>query len=271
VVGGDGDLAAGAYEPAPDRVRGHLLVAGEALAEVVGGGPGGQGGIEVDVERDRRAERVEVEAADLLGEALLDPHPFRVPADDLFRRALAVVGEDQCRVLVPESPDRDLAQRDWAAAHGDVLLVDLRLVVGTAPVKGDRCLPGLLSLGARRVGVEQVSGLGVLHEERQDRLGPLRAPWNVVILERDIVAEVHDRVEVQIEIGAAGLSRVGHRGRQGGQQLLVVGAGQAVAVAPQAAGFRQRLEPREHGERRIDTHVIDMADATPSDRFQREE
>ena len=65
------------------------LVAGEALAEVVigGGGPDGQGGVEVDVQRDGGGERVEVEAADLLGEALLDPHPFGVPADDLFRRA----------------------------------------------------------------------------------------------------------------------------------------------------------------------------------------
>ena len=92
-----------------------------------------------------------------------------------------------------------------------------------------------------------------------------------MILERDVVSEVHDRVEVQVEIGAASLPRLGHRPRQPGQQLLVVGAGQAVAVAPQTAGLRQRFEPRERGERRVDTDIIDMTDTPPSDRFQREQ
>ena len=87
------------------------LVAGEVLAEVVvgGGGPDGEGGVEVDVERDGGAERVEVEAADRFGEALLDRHPFGVPADDLLRRRGPVVGEDQGRVLVPEAAHGDLA------------------------------------------------------------------------------------------------------------------------------------------------------------------
>ncbi|MHB8660201.1 MAG: hypothetical protein ACYC91_20140 [Solirubrobacteraceae bacterium] len=81
------------------------------MAEVVigGGGPDGQGGVKVDVQRDGAAERVVVEAADLLREALLDPHPFGVPADDLLRWGGPVVGEDQLRMVVPEPADRDLA------------------------------------------------------------------------------------------------------------------------------------------------------------------
>jgi len=92
-----------------------------------------------------------------------------------------------------------------------------------------------------------------------------------VALERDVVSEVHDRVEVQIEIGAAGLPRLGHRSGQPREQLLVVGAGEPVAVAPQRAGLRQRFEPRERGERGVNADVIDMADATAADRFQREQ
>ena len=52
-------------------------------------------------------------------------------------------------MVVPESADRDLAQRDRAAADGDVLFVDLRFVVGAAPVKGDRCP---LTVGQRLEG-----------------------------------------------------------------------------------------------------------------------
>jgi len=80
-----------------------------------------------------------VEAADLFGEALLDPHSFRVAGDDLLRRAGPVVGEDQRWVIVPESADRDLAQRDRAATNRDVLLVDVGFVVGAASVEGDLC------------------------------------------------------------------------------------------------------------------------------------
>jgi hypothetical protein len=55
-------------------------VAGQAAAQGVTGGlrPHGQGGVQVDVERDRAGERVQVEGADLLGQALLDPHALGV-------------------------------------------------------------------------------------------------------------------------------------------------------------------------------------------------
>ena len=55
LVGFDRDLAAGADEAPPDRVGScDAFVAGEAVAEVVGGGgsPDGEGGLEVDVQRD---------------------------------------------------------------------------------------------------------------------------------------------------------------------------------------------------------------------------
>jgi hypothetical protein len=78
-------------------------------------------------------------------------------------------------------------------------------------------LAGLVGFRARRVGVEQVRAFAVVHEEGEHRLGPLRAAGNVVALERDVVTEVHDRVEVQIKIGAAGLPRLDHRASQSGQ------------------------------------------------------
>ena len=92
-----------------------------------------------------------------------------------------------------------------------------------------------------------------------------------MVLERDVVPEVHDRVEVQIEISAAGLPRPGHRPGQPGEQLLVIGAREAVAVAAQTAGFRQRFQASERRERRIDTDIIDMTDTPASDRFERQQ
>ena len=38
-----------------------------------------------------------------------DEHPFGVTPNDLLRGAGPIVGEDQRRVLVPKSADRDLA------------------------------------------------------------------------------------------------------------------------------------------------------------------
>jgi len=99
-------------------------------------------------------------------------------------------------------------------------------------------LPGLVGLGARGVGVEQVAGFAVLDEERQDGFGALRTPRDVVRFQGDVVTEVHDRVEVQIEVGTAGLPGLDHRPGQFGQQRLVVRAREPVAVAAQRAGFR---------------------------------
>jgi len=78
------------------------LVAGQAATESVvsGLGPDRQGGVEVDVERHRGAESVEVEAADALGETLLDGHPLGVAVDQPARGRSGVVGEDQGGLVV---------------------------------------------------------------------------------------------------------------------------------------------------------------------------
>ncbi len=160
---------------------------------------------------------------------------------------------------MPESADGDLAQRDGAAADGDVLLVDLGFAVraaslerdlgplavgepfqlggeaGGAGAQGDECqiggmqlgqagaggdfavedeqfgrvagrglpvpcerdhLAGLVGLGARGVGVDEVVGLPVVGEEREDRLGALRATRDVMCLQRNVLTEMHDRVDI---------------------------------------------------------------------------
>jgi hypothetical protein len=99
-------------------------------------------------------------------------------------------------------------------AGGDLGVEDQQLwrVAGRVlPVACERhhlaCLVGFAAGG---VCVDEAACLPVVGEERQHRLGALRAPRDVVGLQRDVVAEVHDRVEVQIEVGAAGLAGLGH-------------------------------------------------------------
>ena len=127
------------------------------------------------------------------------------------------------------------AGRDLGVEHEQCWWLTGRVL----PVARERNrLRGLVSFRAGGVGVDEVAGLAVLGEERQHRLGPLRTPRNVVGFQGDVVAEVHDRVEVQIEIGVVGLPGPGHRPGQTGQQLLIVGAREPVAVAPQRTGLR---------------------------------
>jgi hypothetical protein len=75
-------------------------------------------------------------------------------------------------------------------------------------------LERLARLGEVGVGVEQVVGRGVLGEEAQDRAGALGALDDVVLLERGVLAPVHDRVEVEVEVGALDQPRPHHRGVQ---------------------------------------------------------
>jgi len=62
-----------------------------------------------------------------------------------------------------------------------------------------------------------------------------------------------------------------HRSGQGGQQRLVVAALEAVAVGAQRAGLRQALKAGERRQGGINANVIDVADATPADRLERQQ
>ena len=70
----------------PDGVGGGGLVsvqvAGEEAVEVAG--DDGQGGVEVDVERDAAGERVEVEPGDVGVELVFDLHAFGVAGEQVF-------------------------------------------------------------------------------------------------------------------------------------------------------------------------------------------
>jgi len=87
----------------------------------------------------------------------------------------------------------------------------------------------------------------------------------------DIVAEVHDRVEVQIKVLAGALPGLSHRACEAGEQRLVVRALKAVGVAAQRRRFGQRLKTGERGERGVGADVVDVADAAPADRFERQQ
>ncbi len=126
------DLAAGGHKAAPDGVGGGGVVAGQAAAQGVVGGlrPDGQGGVQVDVEGHGRGERVEVEGADLLGQALFDGHALGVAADQLGGLGGVVVGEDQGGLVMAQAADGELAQPDRAAPHPHQVVVDLGVTVG---------------------------------------------------------------------------------------------------------------------------------------------
>lgn len=132
-------------------------------------------------------------------------------------------------------------------------------------------LAGLVGLRARGVGVDEVARLAVVGEERQHGFGALRAPRDVVGLQGDVVAEVHDRVEVQIEVSARALAGLGHRACEAGEQRLVVRAREAVAVGAQRAGLGQRLQAGERGECWVGADIVDVADAAPADRLERQQ
>lgn len=75
------------------------------------------------------------------------------------------------------------------------------------PGEGERFLLGV-GLGDRGIRVDEVVGAGVLGEEGEHGLDALGTAWYVVLLEGDVVAEVHDGVEVQIEAVAFDLAGV---------------------------------------------------------------
>jgi hypothetical protein len=150
-----------------------------------------------------------------------------------------------------EEADAGLVQLEQPGAGGDLGVEHQQLgqlAGGRLPVARERHdLAGLAGLGAGGVGVDEVVGLAVLGEEGQHALGALAAAGHVVGLQGDVVAVVHDRVEVQVELGAACLPSAQHRGAEGGQQALVVAAREPVGVGAQRGRLGQRLQAGEGG------------------------
>ncbi len=114
-------------------------------------------------------------------------------------------------------------------------------------VAGSR-LAGLVGLGQVGVGVDEVAGLAVVGEEGEHRLGALAAAGHVVGLQGHVVAVVHDRVEVQVEVGPGGLPGADHRRAERGEQALVVAAGEPVGVGAQRGRLGQGFQAGEGGQ-----------------------
>lgn len=98
------DEPAGVEEAPLEGVGGGGGVAGaEASAErgADRSGEHGEHNIEVDVERDRRGEGVEVEGPDGLGESLLDRHAAGIALDELLGGGAHVVGDHMVGVSRP--------------------------------------------------------------------------------------------------------------------------------------------------------------------------
>ncbi len=107
---------------------------------------------------------------------------------------------------------------------GDLLVHDQHAGVvagGGFPVVAERDhLAGLAGFGKVGVGVDEVVGAGVLGEEGQHGAGALGSGGHVVLLQRGVVAPVHDGVEVQVEDrvlggGEPGVDHLWCRGRPG--------------------------------------------------------
>jgi hypothetical protein len=147
-----------------------------------------------------------------------------------------------------------------------------QLAGGRLPVAHERHdLAGLACLGEVGVGVDEIASHPVVGEEGEHRLGALGAAGHVVGLKGHIVAVVHDRVEVQVELAACSLPGCDHGRAEGGQQALVMRSGEPVGVGAQRGRLGQRLQAGEGGQGGVGGHVIDVGDATPPDGFERQQ
>ncbi len=139
-VRGDVQGAGGVQEVPPDGVGGGAFVAwqlaGEQPVEVAG--DDGEGGVQVDVERDAGGQRVEAEAGDAGIQLVLDEHPLGVPGEQVFGRGgiLQVVGDEQGGLVAADVADGDLADRRADALESDHVFVQMRVAVAAGAVDG---------------------------------------------------------------------------------------------------------------------------------------
>jgi len=147
---GDGDAlvvcgnrhAGGAIkEPTGDLARLGTLVAAQGLRKLAvdAACDDGEQHVEVDVERDRRREGVEVEETDGIGETVLDQHSPRVARDDRLERRRGVVGEQDGRLIVSEIANEELTQCSLVAGQLYALVEDAwRVELAVRNIEFDR-------------------------------------------------------------------------------------------------------------------------------------
>jgi hypothetical protein len=150
---------------AEDLARLSILIAAHAAGHdaIEAAGQNQKGHVEIHLKADRRGERIDVEEADRIGKRILDEHALGVAQDQVPRRGLSVVGEQNRRLVMAEILDEELA----AGAFSQTNLLFEDLWVAVFPI-GDIEIDGAL-----RHGVEvEVEGLA-----RKDRFsGHLGVP-----------------------------------------------------------------------------------------------
>ncbi len=127
----------------------------------------------------------------------------------------------------------------------------------SAKVEDLACLGGFGQVG---VGVEQGVGVGVLGEEGQHAAGALRARGHVVLVQRGVLAPVHDGVEVQVQHLAGGQAGGDGGLVQRGQELLLLGVLQAVGVGGQRGRLGQGGEPGEQRRAGVGGQIVHVGD-----------
>ena len=109
--------------------------------------------------------------------------------------------------------------------------------------------------------------LASLGEERQHRAGSAASGWERSVLERRVLARVHDRVEIEVEVGAvdqpraAASRRSARRGTRAGAR-----APELVGVAGQARSLRERGAALRTTPRRGSVREISTCEARPDAR-----
>src|SRR3954470_23464718 len=115
----DGNRPGGLYVTAIELLRGGLLEALQPRRQpaVAAVGDHRQGGIEVDVQPHLAGQAIEVEEVHADPKAVLDPVAARVADDQLARRLLEVIGQEERGAAAAQAGHGDLTDRALIAAQ----------------------------------------------------------------------------------------------------------------------------------------------------------
>ena len=92
-----------------------------------------------------------------------------------------------------------------------------------------------------------------------------------MFLERCVLAPVHDRVEVEVEVGAVDQSRTEHRFVECDEERVLALVRELVGVARQRGRLRQRREPREQCRAVVGGEIFDVRGAADAGELQRQQ
>jgi hypothetical protein len=92
-----------------------------------------------------------------------------------------------------------------------------------------------------------------------------------VFLQASVVAPVHDRVEIEVEVSAVDQPRTQHRLIERDQERVLALMRELVGVAGQRGRFRQRGEPCEQRRSVVGREILDVRGATDTRELEREE